>query len=137
MEKENVFFEFEKYLQRRYPGRRTSVDYLSDLRQFRRVCQKAWRDVDMHDIDQFVDQQRAGDLKPATIRRRVAALKTFFDFLAEESGDLSWPNPVRYKRHAGRPEKRVPRDVHDEDLERVWQTIFSRHRKKSDRRAFV
>ena len=125
MEKEHVFVEFEKYLQRRFPGRRTSVDYLSDLRQFRSVCQKAWRDMDMHDIDQFVDQQRAGDLKPATIRRRVAALKTFFDFLAEESGDLSWPNPVRFKRHAGRPEKRVPRDVHDEDLERVWQTISS------------
>jgi integrase/recombinase XerC len=79
----------------------------------------------MHDIDQFVDQQRAGKLKPATIRRRVAALKTFFDFLAEESGDLSWPNPVRFKRHAGKLEKRVPRDIHDDDIENVWQRISS------------
>jgi site-specific recombinase XerD len=125
MDTKNVFLEFEKYLQRRFPDRRTSVDYLSDLRQFRSVCQKAWREIDMHDIDYFVDQQRTGNLKPATIRRRVAALKTFFDFLAEESGDLSWPNPVRFKRHAGKPEKRVPRDIHDDDLERVWQNISS------------
>ena len=125
MDKEKVFLEFEKYLQRRFPGRRTSVDYLSDLRQFRNVCLKTWREIDMHDIDQFIDQQRASKLKPATIRRRVAALKTFFDFMAEESGDLSWPNPVRYKRHAGKPEKRVPRDLHDDDLERVWQRISS------------
>lgn len=125
MEKEKVFLEFEKYLQRRFPGRRTSVDYLSDLRQFQNVCLKDWREIEMHDIDQFIDQQRASQLKPATIRRRVAALKTFFDFMAEESGDLSWSNPVRYKRHAGKPEKRVPRDLHDDDLERVWQKISS------------
>jgi len=125
MDEENVIVEFEKYLQRRFPGRRTWLDYVSDVRQFRNVCQKAWREVDMHDIDRFVDQQHAGGLKPATIRRRVAALKTFFDFLAEESGDLSWPNPVRFKRHAGKREKQVPRDLHDDDVERVWQEISS------------
>ena len=123
MDEKDVFLEFEKYLQRRFPERRTPVDYLSDLRQFRSVCQKAWREVDLRDIDQFVDQQRAGGLKSATIRRRVAALKTFFDFLAEESGDLSWPNPVRFKRHAGKAEKRIPRDLHDAEIEQVWQKI--------------
>jgi site-specific recombinase XerD len=123
MDEENAFLEFEKYLKRRFPGRRTPVDYLSDLRQFRSVCQKVWREIDMHDVDQFVDQQRVSGLKSVTIRRRVATLKTFFDFMAEESGDLSWPNPVRFKRYAGRPEKRVPRDLHDDDIERVWQKI--------------
>jgi site-specific recombinase XerD len=125
MDKENALLEFEKYLKRRFPGRRTPVDYLSDLRQFRIFCQKAWREVDMHDIDQFVDRQRLDGLKPATIRRRVASLKTFFDFMAEESNDLSWPNPVRFKRHAGKPEKYIPRDLHDDDIERVWQRITS------------
>lgn len=125
MDEEQVLLEFEKYLRRRFPERRTAVDYLSDIRQFRKVCQKAWREIAMHDIDQFVDQQRSDGLKSATVRRRVAALKTFFDFLAEESGELSWPNPVRFKRHAGRPEKRVPRDLHDDKLEGVWQKISS------------
>jgi site-specific recombinase XerD len=125
MDDEQTLHEFDKYLRRRFPERRTVVDYVSDVRQFRKVNQKDWREIDMHDIDQFVDQQRARDLKSATVRRRVAALKTFFDFLAEESGDLSWPNPVRFKRHAGKLEKRIPRDLHDDEIERVWQEISS------------
>jgi len=125
MNEEPTLQGFEEYLRRRFPERRTAVDYVSDVRQFRKVCQKGWREVDMHDIDRFVDQQRASDLKSATVRRRVAALKTFFDYLAEESGDLSWPNPVRFKRHAGKLEKRVPRDLHDDEIERIWQGISS------------
>src|SRR3970040_1318423 len=123
METENIIVEYEKYLRRRFPKRRTSVDYLSDLRQFRSVCQKAWLEISMHDMDAFVEQQRASGLKSATVRRRVAAMKTFFDFLAEESGDLSWPNPVRFKRHAGKVERRLAGDLRDEDLERVWGEI--------------
>lgn len=125
MDEAQVHQEFEQYLRRRFPERRTWVDYTSDIRQFRKVCQKDWRAVDMHDIDRFVDQQRASELKSATVRRRVAALKTFFDYLAEESGDMNWANPVRFKRHAGKLEKRVPRDLHDAEIERIWQGISS------------
>ena len=49
---------FEQHLRRRSPERRTSVDYVSDVRQFATSCSKAWREVTMHDIDNFVDQQR-------------------------------------------------------------------------------
>jgi hypothetical protein len=34
--------------------------------------------------------------------------------LAEESGDLSWSNPVRFKRHAGKQPKHLPRDLTNE-----------------------
>jgi len=125
MDRSESLVKFEQYLQRRFPERRTSVDYLSDVRQFMAGCKKAWRDVTMHDIDAFVDQQRAKGLKQATVTRRVAALKTFFDFLAEETGDLSWPNPVRFKRHAGKRPQHLPRDLRDEDIERVWGQITS------------
>jgi site-specific recombinase XerD len=125
MDRAESLEKFERYLQRRFPERRTAKDYLSDLRQFMANCQKSWREVRMNDIDVFVDQQRATGLKPATVNRRVAALKTFFDFLAEETGDLSWPNPVRYKRHAGKRARHLPRDLRDEDLERVWEVISS------------
>lgn len=114
---------FEQYLKRRAPGRRTSVDYASDVCQFATVCQKPWREVTMQDIDKFVDEQHQKGLSAATIRRRVAAVKVFFDFLAEEAGDLSWPNPVRFKRHAGKKGRRLPRDVSDETVERLWQVI--------------
>ena len=83
--------EFQKYLQRRAPERRTAIDYASDIRQFAAAYQEAWRQVTLHDIDAFVDQQRQKELSAATIKRRVAALKVFFDFLAEEKGDLQWP----------------------------------------------
>lgn len=79
----------------------------------------------MHDIDAFVDQQRQTGMSGATVKRRVAALKVFFDFLAEEAGDLSWPNPVRFKRHAGKPAQRLPRDLSNDQVAQLWATITS------------
>jgi len=123
MERDTAIEQFAQYLQRRFPGRRTVVDYRSDVRQFAATCVKPWRDITMHDIDAFVDRQRQVGLKPATVNRRVAALKTFFDFLAEDSGDLQWPNPVRFKRHAGKRARRLPRDLSDVLVEQLWQVI--------------
>lgn len=125
MDKEESLRRFEQYLRRRFPDRRTPKDYLSDMRQFMALCSKPWREVTMHDIDAFVDHQRQRGLKPTTVNRRVASLKTFFDFLAEECGDLSWPNPVRFKRHAGKRPRQLPRDLSDESIERLWNVITS------------
>lgn len=122
MERQESIERFEQYLKRRFPDRRTAIDYVSDIRQFAAACPKPWREVTLLDIDAFVDQQRA-EHSQATVQRRVAALKTFFDFLAEETGDLSWPNPVRFKRHGGKLPHRLPRDLSDETVERVWQVI--------------
>ena len=111
MEREASIVGFGEYLKRRSPGRRTATDYVSDVRQFAQGCEKPWHDVTMQDIDQFVDQQRQAGRSSATVRRRVAALKVFFDYLAEESNELSGVNPVRYQRHAGKPGRHLPRDV--------------------------
>lgn len=126
MDKSESLIKFEAYLRRRFPERRTPIDYLSDVRQFMAVCQKEWREVTMHDIDAFVDQQRMNHLGVATVNRRVAALKTFFDFLAEEEDDLSWANPVKYRRHAGKRPRNLPRDISDDDVEKVWNVITSK-----------
>ena len=123
MERQDSLQRFEQYLRRRFPERRTAVDYLSDVRQFAAFCPKAWREVTMLDLDAFVDQQRQQGLRPTTVKRRVAALKTFFDCLAEETGDLSWPNPVRFKRHAGKLPRPLPRDLSDEQVEQLWAVI--------------
>ena len=79
----------------------------------------------MQDIDAFVDQQRQAGRSPATIKRRVAALKTFFDCLAEETGELAWPNPVRFKRHAGKQPQALPRDLSQAEVERLWAVLAS------------
>jgi site-specific recombinase XerD len=123
MERNESIQAFEQYIRRRSPERRTVIDYVSDVRQFAAQCTKPWREVTMHDIDQFVDQQRQDGLSAATVKRRVAALKVFFDFLAEESDELAWPNPVRSKRHAGKQPKRLPRDLQDETIEQLWAVI--------------
>ena len=117
--------QFKQYLHRRAPGRRTAIDYVSDVRQFAAACPKPWRQVTMLDIDTFVDQQRQAGLSGATVKRRVAALKVFFDFLAEESHDLAWPNPVRFKRHAGQSAQKLPRDLSDEQVAQLWTVITS------------
>jgi site-specific recombinase XerD len=123
MDEANTVAAFERYLQRRFPERRTTIDYLSDIRQFRAVCAKLWREVTMHDIDAFVDHQRQAQLQASTIKRRVAALKTYFDFLAEDSGELERVNPVRFKRHAGKQPQRLPRDLSNEAVEQLWAVI--------------
>lgn len=123
MDEADTVAAFERYLQRRFPERRTTIDYLSDVRQFRAVCAKPWREVTMHDIDAFVDHQRQAQLQASTIKRRVAALKTYFDFLAEDSGELERVNPVRFKRHAGKQPQRLPRDLSNEAVEQLWAVI--------------
>ena len=76
---------FEAYLKRRYGDRSTSKHYLSDLRIFiQNRGDKSPREVIVPDIDQFIDQQVAQALSPATINRRLATLHTFFEFLATE-----------------------------------------------------
>src|SRR5580765_4348707 len=123
MSRDEDIADFECYLRRRFPQRRTPVDYVSDVRQLARACDKPWRDMTMYDIDAFVDQQRQTGRSPATVKRRVAALKTFFDFLAEERNELDWPNPVRFKRHAGKQPRPLPRDLSNADLERLWAVV--------------
>jgi site-specific recombinase XerD len=125
MNRDEAITCFERYLQRRFPGRRTPIDYVSDVRQFALACQRPWREVTMQDIDAFVDQQRQAGRSPATVKRRVAALKTFFDCLAEETGELDWPNPVRFKRHAGKQPQALSRDLSEAEVERLWAVVTS------------
>lgn len=117
--------QFKQYLSRRAPQRRTAIDYSSDVRQFAAACPKAWRQVTMPDIDAFVEQQYQAGLSGATVKRRVAALKVFFDYLAEEANDLNWPNPVRFKRHAGKQAQKLPRDLSDPQVAQLWRVIGS------------
>jgi len=117
--------QFKQYLNRRAPQRRTAIDYSSDVRQFAAACPKAWRQVTMQDIDAFVDKQYQAGLSGATVKRRVAALKVFFDYLAEEANDVSWLNPVRFKRHAGKQAQKLARDLSNEQVAQLWSVITS------------
>jgi len=125
MDNHEALQRFEAYLRRRYPDRRTPTDYISDIRQFQSCCSKAWDTVTVHDVDTFVDQMHQKKLQPTTIKRRLAALKTYFDFLADETGQPHHPNPVRPNRHLGKIGRRLPRDLADVEVARVLNVIQS------------
>jgi len=115
--------EFERYLRRRYPERSTAKHYLSDLRQFQKVCSKPWGEILPEDIETFVEHGQRQGWAVATLTRRVAALKTFFEFWAVETDTLDRPNPVQPDRHAPKRGQRLPRDVPDEVLEQLWLAL--------------
>lgn len=125
MDNQEALMRFERYLNRRSPGRSTAKHYVSDVRLFLAGCPKPWAEVTHSDIEAFVDRGAEAGWKPATIRRRVAALKAFFDFCAEETDRLDEPNPVCFRRHAPKQGHRLPRDVSNETVRRLWSVIES------------
>lgn len=115
---------FERYLRRRYGDRSTPKHYLSDMRIFvREIGDKPPAEVTVQDIDDFVDQQVLQGLRPTTVNRRLATLRTFFEFLAAEDPDRSWPNPVNWRRHGIKEGEPLPRDLSDADVARLFAAI--------------
>ena len=115
---------FRGYLYRRYGDRSTPKHYLSDLTIFLAYLgEKPVSAVTAKDIDGFVDQQHAQKLAPATINRRLATLRTFFEYLASEEPDKSRSNPVNWRRHGVRVGKALPRDALDPEVEQLFAVI--------------
>jgi site-specific recombinase XerD len=123
MDNATALQKFEQHLRRRSPNRSTPIHYVSDVRQFQQFCSKPWAEVTRVDIEAFVDHGLALSWKPTTLQRRVAALKVFFDFCADESEQEDRPNPVQPSRHAPRRGERLPRDLPDDLVERLWLLI--------------
>src|SRR3972149_4356052 len=115
---------FEQYLYRRYGDRSTPKHYLSDLRIFlEQVGEKPLRQVRAQDIDRFVDEEHSHSLAASTINRRLATLHTFFEYLAVQTPDESWPNPVNWRRHRVKEGHLLARDASDQDVERLFGVI--------------
>lgn len=114
---------FDTYLRRRYPGRTTAKHYVSDVRIFVKGHPGSVLTVTAVEIDRFVKDQRAEQRATTTINRRVAALKTFFDFVGQELGQPERENPVSRRRHAARAPKYLPRDLSDEEAARFVAVV--------------
>lgn len=124
MNMEQALLRFEQYLRRRFPQSSTRKHYLSDLYLFARISHpKAPDTVTPKAIDTFIEQQLAAGLCPTTINRRLATLRSFFEFLAGENPQHDWPNPVIPRRHYLRTGSTLPRDVGDRDVTRLFAII--------------
>ncbi len=117
--------QFQKWLRRRAPHSSTPIHYASDLELFFNRSSKSVGNVTMQDVDEFIEQSQKKGHATATINRRVAALCSFYRYLAMMSDDAP-ANPVRPRRHFIHLGKRLPRYVRDEDLARLFAVIDSR-----------
>ena len=115
---------FHKWLRCRNPHTSTHIHYTSDIKLFCAWTGKPPASITLHDVDAYVARCRSLGHAPATVNRRLAALRAFYRFLSIDSDDAP-PSPVLRRRHAIRKGRRLPRDASDADLGRLFAVIAS------------
>jgi site-specific recombinase XerD len=121
---------FREYLQRRNYAAHTVDSYLLDLSLFFQDIDSPLPKISFHDVDRFIDQQHAQGLTPATINRRLYALKHFFDVLVEQQ--VISLNPVK-PSHMLRRGPPLPKPLAGGPLEQ----LFARIQHPMDRALFL
>ena len=116
--------QFDKWLRRKSPHTTTRVHYTSDVRIFFAWADKPPTAITVRDVDAFLEHSQQAGHSIATVNRRLASLRSFYHFLDIES-DNAPPNPVLPKRHFIRQGQRLPRDVQDPDLDKLFAVITS------------
>ena len=114
---------FEKYWRRRKPGSSTALHYASDVRIFFKWAEgQSPEAITVHDVDEFIGWQQDLGRAQATIRRRLIALRMFYDYLAYvcEEGVA---NPVITQRHYIDQGHRLPRDIRQNEIEKLFTAI--------------
>lgn len=113
---------FVNWVRRRNSFARTWRDYRYDLQQFvAAIGDLPPAAVTFHEVDHFINIQKACGHQPGTINRRLAALTSLFTFLADDDDNLICP--VIPRRHALREAQRLPRPVQEADLRRFFAVI--------------
>lgn len=115
--------DFRRYWRRRRPGSSTAIHYSSDVHIF-----FSWADgrganaIGVHEVDRFIEWQQSLGRATVTIRRRLIALHMFYDYLSY-ARDCEVSNPVVPHRHYLQCGRRLPRDVHEEVIQKLFAAI--------------
>jgi site-specific recombinase XerD len=128
---ENNIDRFLSHLRRRNYAGHTIESYGLDLRLFFTEVKRPAAKVTWREVDRFVQAQHRQELAPATINRRLHALKVFFDFLLLEER-LIRGNPVK-PSHYLRQAKTLPKKLTNEQL----QAFFAQIHHPLDRALFL
>lgn len=116
--------EFEAHLNRLYGDRSTPKHYMSDLAIFlETAAHKTVEQIDSRDMDHFVTHQQSKGMSAATINRRLAALHTFFEWMAAQEPESTRANPVIWRRHAPKQGQPVARDATDAEVAALFEQI--------------
>jgi site-specific recombinase XerD len=113
---------FQHWLRRKAPNASTHIHYTSDLKLFFDWLDKPVIEVQVADVDTFIEQCLQESLAFSTINRRLAALRSFFRFLMIESESYT-KNPVIPRRHFIQLGQQLPRDIQDPVVARLFQAI--------------
>ncbi len=113
---------FQKWLRRKSPHSSTPIHYTNDLEHFFAWAVHPPGDITLREVDAFIEHCQQRGHRVATINRRLAALRSFYHFLAIEVEDAP-PNPVRPQRHYLRQGRRLPRDAQDADIQKLFAVI--------------
>ena len=114
---------FEKYWRRRKPGSSTALHYASDVRIFFKWAQgQCPETITVHDVDEFIEWQQSLGRAQSTIRRRLIALHMFYDYLAYICEEHV-ANPVIIHRHYVDQGHSLPRDIRQEEIEKLFIAI--------------
>lgn len=113
--------QFRRYLKRRQFAAHTVEHYLRDLEMFFEQVDKPVEEVRVQDVNGFIEGQQALGRGVATINRRVATLRAFYQFVREDSMP-QLVSPVRRSHFLRRP-RALPRPLRDEELQRLWAAL--------------
>lgn len=113
---------FQRWLRRKAPHASTPTHYINDLELFFAWLDKPIDEVHVKDVDRYIEYCQAQGHAIATINRRLATLRSFYHFLTVEIENPP-KNPVLPRRHFIRQGRRLPRDIQDADLERLFAAI--------------
>jgi site-specific recombinase XerD len=106
--------QFRAYWQRRHYSPHTLDSYTLDLQVFFAASDHPLERISFREVDRFIDAQHQQGLAPATINRRLSALKHVFDFLNDHQ--LVGATPVK-PSHVLRRSRALPRALSTEQLE--------------------
>ncbi len=114
---------FEKYWRRRKPGTSTAIHYTSDVRIFFYwAINRTPETITVNDVDRSIEWQQSLGRAPATIRCRLIALRMFYDYLSYAC-DKKVPNRVIARRHYINKRHRLPRNLHQSEVEKLFTAI--------------
>ncbi|KYK28798.1 MAG: tyrosine-type recombinase/integrase [Theionarchaea archaeon] len=105
--------------------------YLGDLTAFGKFLQeKDITEIDCDDLRQYIRILEANHYKDTTIKRKIATIKVFFNFL-EQEGIIS-DSPTRKIRKRYITAKRLPKVMSKDEVERLLREAYHEVRKLSE-----
>lgn len=107
---------------------KTLKAYQTDLKQFRTFCNKRESIVQIKDMDKNIVKNYLEfimpDFKPKTVKRKMATLKAFFNFLQFENEIESNPfTKIRIKIKEG---KKVPRIIEPQIIKELYKYLYEK-----------